>query len=252
MRAPRASGSPSGARRPLVRRADRRQHPGIRFHPLPVVALSPGDGRGSRRPGRSSTKRRAPFSTATSDGGLNIYVQGISDVNASVKAYVALKLAGVPVDDPRMARLRQRILELGGIQAANSYVKVNLSLFDSTRAVLPQHSPEVCCCRSIFYTRCPPDPRHRGLAGYRPRRQSAPPVPPGFNLDEIWLPGVSPGSTKTPLAHLAQRLPDSGPAAEVWERSGSKSVRRKAIEKAKAWMIERMHGSEGWAPSIRP
>src|SRR5438105_3532194 len=33
------------------------------------------------------------------DGGFNIYVGGPSEVSASVKAYFALKLAGVPVDD---------------------------------------------------------------------------------------------------------------------------------------------------------
>src|SRR5258705_2923982 len=63
------------------------------------------------------------------DGGFNIYVQGPSEISASVKAYVALKLAGLPTEDPRMLRLRDRILAMGGIQAANSYVKVNLSLF---------------------------------------------------------------------------------------------------------------------------
>ena len=66
---------------------------------------------------------------------------GPSEVSASVKAYFALKLAGMPAADPRMARLRDRILELGGIQAANSYVKVNLSLFDLyPAAILPEHS----------------------------------------------------------------------------------------------------------------
>src|SRR5437763_12917355 len=74
------------------------------------------------------------------DGGFNIYVGGPSEVSASVKAYVALKLAGqsqagltqagLTQDEERLRRLRERILELGGIQAANSYVKVNLSLFD--------------------------------------------------------------------------------------------------------------------------
>src|SRR6476469_2346121 len=65
---------------------------------------------------RSMLDRQLP------DGGFNIYVNGPSEVSASVKAYFALKLAGVPLDDNRMARLRDRILELGGIQAANSYV----------------------------------------------------------------------------------------------------------------------------------
>src|SRR6267154_481024 len=33
------------------------------------------------------------------DGGFNIYVKGPSEVSASVKAYFALKLAGIAVDD---------------------------------------------------------------------------------------------------------------------------------------------------------
>ena len=46
------------------------------------------------------------------DGGFNIYVGGPSEVSASVKAYFALKLAGLPVDDDCMVRLRQRMSEL--------------------------------------------------------------------------------------------------------------------------------------------
>jgi squalene-hopene/tetraprenyl-beta-curcumene cyclase len=183
-----------------------------------------------------------------SDGGLNIYVQGISDVNASVKAYVALKLAGVPVDDPRMARLRQRILELGGIQAANSYVKVNLSLFDLyPRQHCPSIPPEVVLLPFHFLYQMSAWTRAIVVSlaivhAANPRR----PVPPGFNLDEIWLPGVSPAFHKDPrwltwhnVFLTVDRL------LKWWERSGSKSVRRKAIERAKGWMIERMHGSDG-------
>ena len=43
-----------------------------------------------------------------------------------------------------MARLRERILALGGIQAANSYIKVNLSLFDLyPREGTPSIPPEI-------------------------------------------------------------------------------------------------------------
>src|ERR1700690_4332997 len=63
------------------------------------------------------------------DGGFNIYAHGPSEISASVKAYTALKLAGLPYDDPDLTRLRERILAMGGLQAANSYVKVNLSIF---------------------------------------------------------------------------------------------------------------------------
>ena len=182
------------------------------------------------------------------DGGFNIYVQGPSEVSASVKAYVALKLAGVPVDDPRMARLRQRILELGGIQAANSYVKVNLSLFDLyPRQYCPSIPPEVVLLPFHFLYQMSAWTRAIVVSlaivhAANPRR----PVPPGFNLDEIWLPGVSPAFHKDPrwltwhnVFLTVDRL------LKWWERSGSKSVRRKAIERAKEWMIERMHGSDG-------
>src|SRR5215472_8717985 len=87
---------------------------------------------------RSILERQLP------DGGFNICVDGPSEVSASVKAYLALKVAGLPVDDPRMVRLRERILEMGGIQAANSYVKVNLSLFNLyPRQYCPSIPPEV-------------------------------------------------------------------------------------------------------------
>src|SRR5436309_7280758 len=64
------------------------------------------------------------------DGGFNIYVKGPSEISASVKAYFALKVGGLAFDDLRLTKLRTRIIELGGLQAANSYTKVNLSLFD--------------------------------------------------------------------------------------------------------------------------
>src|SRR6202049_2081992 len=74
------------------------------------------------------------------DGGFNIYSHGPSEISATVKAYTALKLAGLPSDDPNLSRLRERVLAMGGMQAANSYVKVNLSLF----GLYPrEHTPSI-------------------------------------------------------------------------------------------------------------
>src|SRR5579863_508556 len=72
---------------------------------------------------RSILQRQLP------DGGFNIYADGPSEISATIKAYTALKLAGLPFEDPNLSRARERILALGGLQRANSYVKVNLSLF---------------------------------------------------------------------------------------------------------------------------
>ncbi len=81
--------------------------------------------------------------------------KGPSEISATVKAYFALKLAGFAVNDSRMVRLRERILALGGLQAANSYVKVNLSLFDLyPREHCPTIPPEIVLLPGNCSTRC--------------------------------------------------------------------------------------------------
>ena len=62
------------------------------------------------------------------DGGWNIYEGGPSDVNASVKAYFALKLAGHAPSQPWMHEARASILRLGGIPRMNTYAKLYLAL----------------------------------------------------------------------------------------------------------------------------
>src|SRR5215211_2715631 len=62
------------------------------------------------------------------DGGWNIYYGGPSEVNASVKAYFALKLAGHSADLPFMQEARANILRLGGIPRMNTFSKLYLAL----------------------------------------------------------------------------------------------------------------------------
>src|SRR5580692_13216371 len=66
-------------------------------------------------PDRGRIQRAAEriLSKQLPDGGFNIYVKGPSEISASVKAYFALKLAGIPVEDDQMTRLRDCILALG-------------------------------------------------------------------------------------------------------------------------------------------
>src|SRR5579872_2196605 len=188
------------------------------------------------------------FDRQLSDGGFNIYREGPSEVSASIKAYFALKLAGVAVDEPRMARLRNRILELGGIQAANSYVKVNLGLFDLyPRQYCPSIPPEIVLMPFQFLYQMSSWTRAIAVSlaivhSANPRR----PVPEGFHLDELWLPGVSPAFRKDSgwLTWHNVFLAVDG-LLKWWERNGSKSIRKKAIQKAADWMIERLRHSDG-------
>jgi squalene-hopene/tetraprenyl-beta-curcumene cyclase len=64
------------------------------------------------------------------DGGWSIYYGGSSEISASVKAYFALKLAGVSADEPCMIRARDCILAKGGVVSANVFTKITLALFD--------------------------------------------------------------------------------------------------------------------------
>src|SRR5450631_760760 len=166
------------------------------------------------------------------DGGFNIYSGGPAEVSASVKAYFALKLAGVSIDSDRMQLLRNRILELGGIQAANSYVKVNLSLFDLyPREYCPSIPPEVALLPFDLLYQVSSWTRAIVVSlsivhTANPER----PVPAGFTLDEIWLPGVS------PAFHHYSRLftwhnffLGVDRLLKWWERHGSQSVRRRAV-----------------------
>jgi squalene-hopene/tetraprenyl-beta-curcumene cyclase len=63
-----------------------------------------------------------------SNGGWNIYHGGPSEINASVKAYFALKLAGCSPELPFMQEARATIMRLGGIPGMNTFSKLYLAL----------------------------------------------------------------------------------------------------------------------------
>src|SRR6476620_10938850 len=75
-----------------------------------------------RRCVRHILKRQLP------EGGWNIYHGGPSEINASVKAYFALKLAGCSMDAPFMQEARATIMRLGGIPQMNTFSKLYLAL----------------------------------------------------------------------------------------------------------------------------
>ncbi len=126
-----------------------------------------------------------------SDGGFNIYCEGPAELSATIKAYTALKLAGLDYDDPHLSKARELILAMGGLQAANSYVKVNLSLFGLyPREHTPTIPPEGMLLGKLIYemsswTRAIVIPLAI-VHAMNPRR----PVPKGFNLNELLVPGA--------------------------------------------------------------
>jgi squalene-hopene/tetraprenyl-beta-curcumene cyclase len=181
------------------------------------------------------------------DGGFSIYPSGPSEVNASVKAYFALKLAGIDAGDSRLAAARERILALGGIQAANSYVKINLSLFGLyPRQYTPSIPPEMILAGNFIYelsswTRAIVIPL-AVVQALNPGR----PVPAGFTIEELFKPGVDPANrfdrrpfTWRNFFYRADRL------LKLWEKMGPRAIRRRAIRKAEQWILARTQYTGG-------
>ena len=63
-------------------------------------------------------------------GGWPLFFDGDSDLSASVKAYYALKLAGLNKKSKCMLKARDCILKLGGVEKTNVFTKISLALFD--------------------------------------------------------------------------------------------------------------------------
>src|SRR6516162_108868 len=57
------------------------------------------------------------------DGGWPIYPGGPSELNATCKAYFALKLAGDSIDSQHLTKAREVVHKLGGLEHTNSYVR---------------------------------------------------------------------------------------------------------------------------------
>ncbi len=190
----------------------------------------------------------AILSRQLDDGGFNIYLHGPSEVSASIKAYVGLKLGGVPQNDPRMKRLRGRILELGGMQAANSYVRINLSLFGLyPREACPTIPPEVALLPFNFIYQMSSWTRAIVMAlaivhAANPNR----PVPAGFTVDELFLSGA-PTRPQPDITFFSWRNSFLwfDRALKVWERIAPTIIRQHAIRKCAEWMIDRFEGSDG-------
>jgi squalene-hopene/tetraprenyl-beta-curcumene cyclase len=209
--------------------------------------LYPADDSGWNPPSRTRIGKALATVLARQlpDGGWNIYTGGPSELNATARAYVALRLGGFDSNHPALARARDRVLELGGLQEANSYTKINLSLFGLfPRQYAPSVPPElVSIPGNLLYemsswTRAIIVPLSIVQASGVER-----PAPPGFTLDELYAPGVK---LRLPKKNLLSALFNQADRViKLWERRGVKDVRAKAIREAEKWMIERTHFSGG-------
>lgn len=194
------------------------------------------------------------FSFQLPDGGWNIYHGGPPEVNATIKAYLALKLAGVPATDPRMLKAREVALNLGGVPRMNTFSKLYLALLD----LFPWDYVPTIPCEIILigkwfhvnfhemssWTRSMLVPLAL-INHYKPTRNV------GVTLDELYPEGI----------HERDLAVAPDPQAFTWrnfflwldklhkfvENNKLRPFRKRALKKAEAWMLERFEGSNGLA-----
>jgi len=186
---------------------------------------------------------KAVLDRQLADGGWNIYPQGPAEVNATVRAYTALKLGGHSPSAPYMVKARERALALGGLQGCNSYTRINFSLFDLyPKKFAPSVPPEVVMLPVLYemssWARAIVVPLSIVQAIGLQR-----PAPHGFNVDELSKPGVK---LKLPSrGKLGPLFAQLDKALKLWERRGLKNVRQAALRQAEHWMLDRTRYADG-------
>ena len=187
-------------------------------------------------------------------GGWPLFHDGAFDMSASVKAYFALKMIGDAIDAPHMVRAREAIRSRGGASRANVFTRLMLALFGFIpwRAV-PVMPVEIMLLPTWF-------PFHLDKISYWSRTVIVPLLvlqalkpkarnPSGVSIDELFL---EPPQTIGPAPKAPQQT-----ASWFWLFRGLDSLlhafepffpkrsRRRAIERAEAWVGERLNGEDG-------
>jgi squalene-hopene/tetraprenyl-beta-curcumene cyclase len=187
-------------------------------------------------------------------GGWPLFCDGAFDMSATVKAYFALKMIGDPVDAAHMVRAREAIRSRGGASRANVFTRLMLALFGFIpwRAV-PVMPVEIMLLPKWF-------PFHLDKISYWSRTVIVPLLvlqalkprarnPKGIGIEELFL---EPPQSIGPAPKAPQQK-----ASWFWffhsldstlhalEPLFPKRSRRRAIDRAVAWVSERLNGEDG-------
>ena len=189
------------------------------------------------------------------DGGWSIYPGGPSELNATCKAYFALKLAGDSVDSPHLTSAREIIHKQGGLEQTNSYVRFYLALVGAVGwELVPSIPPELMLLPNWFFINIyEMSSWTRGivipmgiLSAVRPDFR----LPERARVDELF----NDPSRKAAAFDWSDRLiswknfflaVDRG--LKLYERLPWKPLRQKALRVSKQWMLEHMERTEGLA-----
>lgn len=186
-------------------------------------------------------------------GGWPLFHDGDFDISASVKAYYALKLVGDDPSAPHMARAREAILAHGGAAKCNVFTRITLALFGQVpwRAapvirveamLLPYWAP-FHIDKVSYWSRTVMVPL-LVLAALKPRARN----PRRVNIEELFVrpPDQVRNYLVNPTGHwLGDLMLWLDRVGRVIEPFFPKALENAAIERAVAFVKERLNGEDG-------
>jgi squalene-hopene/tetraprenyl-beta-curcumene cyclase len=185
------------------------------------------------------------------DGGWPLYYGGPAEISCSVKAYYALKLAGDPLDAPHMVKARQAILRLGGAARTNVFTRITLAIFEQLPWRAVPFLPVECLLLPRWF------PFHLSKVSYWSRTVMVPLFvlytckararnPKQVSIRELFItdPWLETGyfRVQSSLNRALLVLDRLGLTFYSWM---PETLRRRALKKAEAWILERLNGEGG-------
>src|ERR1700688_715076 len=189
------------------------------------------------------------------DGGWPIYPNGPSELNATCKAYFALKLAGDSPDSAHLAKARDTVHRLGGLEHTNSYVRFYLALVGAVGwDLVPSIPPELMLLPNWFYFNIyEMSSWTRGivipmaiLSSLRPDWR----LPERARVDELFKDPTRKTAAfdwSTQLISWKNVFLALDRGLKLYEKFPWKPLRERALREAKTWMLNHIERTEGLA-----
>jgi squalene-hopene/tetraprenyl-beta-curcumene cyclase len=185
-------------------------------------------------------------------GGWPLFHGGAFDISASVKAYFCLKMIGDSPDAPHMARARAAILARGGLLRANVFTRILLAQFgELSWNDVPTIPPELILLPRWF-------PIHLSRMSYWARTVMVPLLvlatlrvrarnPRGVHLPELLVPSHQLPPKPRGHQHRGWALFFNGldRVLKVVEPFWPKALRRRAIDRCRSFVEQRLNGEHG-------
>ena len=185
------------------------------------------------------------------EGGWPLFYGGQADLSCTVKAYYALKLAGDSISDPHMTKAKDLILSMGGAAKSNVFTRIALATFQQIpwRGV-PFIPVEIMLLPRWF-------PFHLSKVSYWSRTVMVPLFilcslkvkarnPQNIGITELFLTPPDQEKNYFPVRSTLNK------GILTIERLGYKIesliprwLRKKALARAEAWIIDRLNGTSG-------